>query len=445
MFLTKVGGLIMGPVSRVMGWIFSLIYNLFYGLNFYSIGLSIILFTVVVRLIIFPFGIKMTRNNKIQQYLQPEFNKINKKYKGKKDQDSMLKQQKELSALRAKYGIKTTSGCLTSIIQLPILYGLYNVINNVPAYVSKVRNIYLPIAEAIVKTENGYDKLSQFIGDNAASFKRVTTTVGQFDTNLETASEAGKTVINTIIDVLSKCGDNLLQQLSDIFSSNPDVAQSIASKKDEILALNDFIGINMSEAPGFHWSRALIIPIFAFAAQMLSMFLMPKQKTGDAQQDQMAESMRRTMMILPVTSLIFAMMTPAGLGLYWGVSALVGALITVLTNKYYDSRDMKIIVDKQLARVEAERAKKGNKKSFSEKIMEAAYGQSEANEAAQKQASMRNYSSAKLKNYSSPSAYINDEQSSDQTDLTDTGKTYKPGSLGARANAVRDFNNKGEQ
>ena len=84
MILTKATGLIMGPISALMGWLFSLIYNLFYGLNIYSIGFSIIVFTVIIRLAIFPLSVKMTRNSKIQQYLQPEFNKITKKYKGKK-------------------------------------------------------------------------------------------------------------------------------------------------------------------------------------------------------------------------------------------------------------------------------------------------------------------------------------------------------------------------
>ena len=85
----------MGPLSALMGWIFNLIYNLFYGLNIYSIGFSIIVFTFIVRLLLFPINLKTTKSSKIQQYLQPEFNKITKKYKGKKDQESMMKQNKE--------------------------------------------------------------------------------------------------------------------------------------------------------------------------------------------------------------------------------------------------------------------------------------------------------------------------------------------------------------
>ena len=79
MILTKATGIIQGPISALMGWIFDLIYNLFYGFNIYSIGFSIIVFTIIIRLLLFPLNVKMTRSSKIQQYLQPEFNKITKK------------------------------------------------------------------------------------------------------------------------------------------------------------------------------------------------------------------------------------------------------------------------------------------------------------------------------------------------------------------------------
>ena len=163
MILTKATGLIMGPLSRLLGWIFSLIYNLFYCLNIYSIGFSIIVFTFIVRLLLFPINLKTTKSSKIQQYLQPEFNKITKKYKGKKDQESMMKQNKEMSDLRKKYGIKTSTGCLTALIQMPIFFSLYNVIANVPAYVGKVRVMYEPIANAIFGANNGFNIINTFV------------------------------------------------------------------------------------------------------------------------------------------------------------------------------------------------------------------------------------------------------------------------------------------
>ena len=289
MILTKATGIIMGPLSRLLGTVFSLIYNLFSGLNIYSIGFSIIVFTFIVRLLLFPINLKTTKSSKIQQYLQPEFNKITKKYKGKKDQESMMKQNKEMADLRKKYGIKTSTGCLTALIQMPIFFALYNVIANVPAYVDKVRVMYEPIAEAIFGANNGYGIITKFVEDNRQSLNRLTTTVSEFASNTDAHSETGQNIINAIIDVLAKCGESLFDKLGEVFSASPEVIQAIDAKKEVIVRSNDFFGINLTEAPGFHLSRAFIIPVFCFICQYLSMKVMPSQKTGDEQQDQMAE------------------------------------------------------------------------------------------------------------------------------------------------------------
>ena len=99
MILTQNTGIIMGPVTWLLGKIFNAIYTFFNGMGVESIALSIVVFTIVTRLILFPFNLKQTKSSKIQQYLKPEFNKITKKYKGKKDQESLLAQQKETREL----------------------------------------------------------------------------------------------------------------------------------------------------------------------------------------------------------------------------------------------------------------------------------------------------------------------------------------------------------
>ena len=100
MILTQNTGIIMGPVTWLLGQIFNAIYIFFNGMGVESIALSIVIFTVIMRLILFPLNLKSTKSSKIQQYLRPEFNKITKKYKGKKDQESMLAQQRETKELQ---------------------------------------------------------------------------------------------------------------------------------------------------------------------------------------------------------------------------------------------------------------------------------------------------------------------------------------------------------
>ena len=181
MILTKATGLIMGPISALMGWLFSLIYNLFYGLNIYSIGFSIIVFTVIIRLAIFPLSVKMTRNSKIQQYLQPEFNKITKKYKGKKDQDSMVAQNEEMQAVYKKYGVSPSGSCIQLAIQMPILFALYRVIYNMPAYVEKVKETLLPLAQQILDTKGAAEFVQSFAGIKQLTYSDFNTAEGIMD------------------------------------------------------------------------------------------------------------------------------------------------------------------------------------------------------------------------------------------------------------------------
>ncbi len=438
MILTKSGGFL-GPLSTLLGWIMEGIYNMFNSMGVVSIALSIILFTVLMRLLMFPLSIKSTRSQKIQAYLRPEFQKITKKYKGKKDNQSVLAQQRETSALQKKYGIKMSSGCLTSLLQLPIFLSLYNVIQNIPAYVGKIKDLYEPIANAIVKTEGAHDVLARFITDN--KIPRVT--LQAFSNDINIASDAGKDAVNSVIDVLARCGNDLFEKLKVLFSGNSEVVNAINANQTDIVDSNQFIlGINLSEAPGWAWTWALIIPVSAFLFQFLSMKVMPQQSTGDPQQDQQMKSMRRFMMIMPVMSFFVTITVPAGLGLYWAVSALVSVIITLLTNRYYDHADMEAITEK--ARIKAERkmekkkARNGGKekKSFLDRMQEAAGGgNSGASE--EESAGMRQYGGARLKSYTSATSYK--ENSSGEKNVK-----YKPGSLASKANALRDYNEKGD-
>ncbi len=445
MILTQTTGIIMGPVTKLLGFIFNAIYNLFYGMGVESIALSIVIFTIVVRLILFPFNIKSTRSSKIQQFLKPEFNKINKKYKGKKDQESMLAQQRETRELQEKYGIKMTQGCLTSIIQFPVFIGLYNVIQNIPAYVDKIRALYEPIATAIYNTDGSYDLISSFVSDN--KINRIASKLVEFTSQTDINSKEGLSAFNYIIDVLYRCNDDLFSKIAEVFSANPDVATAIAANQQHISNVNHFLfGINLSEAPGFHLTPAIAIPIISGLCQLLSMVVMPMNETGDPQQDAQMRSMRRTMYFMPIMSFLVTVNAPAGLGIYWATSAFISFLITIFSNFYYDHVDMEKIIEKQKAKAEKEIAKRkaSGKKSFSEKMADMAsgnYGEEEST--ASKSTRVTNYSNMNLKNYSE--SVSSEDTGNDDESVIDNEIVPKKGSLADKANAVKRFNDTGVQ
>ena len=90
------GGLL-SPIVWVFGEIMKWIYNGLSAVGIENLGLCIILFTLISKLIIFPLTIKQQRSMKINQVAQPEMMKIQKKYRGKRDQASMMKQQEEFA------------------------------------------------------------------------------------------------------------------------------------------------------------------------------------------------------------------------------------------------------------------------------------------------------------------------------------------------------------
>ena len=88
-------------------------------------GLSIILFTVFVKVLLLPLTIKQTKSTKAMQDIQPKLQEIQEKYKSKPE-----KQQQEIMNLYKEAKVNPVAGCLPLLIQMPILFGLYNVLRN---------------------------------------------------------------------------------------------------------------------------------------------------------------------------------------------------------------------------------------------------------------------------------------------------------------------------
>ncbi|HJV31227.1 MAG TPA: YidC family membrane integrase SpoIIIJ [Bacillales bacterium] len=97
-----------------------------------SFGLSIIVVTIIIRLVILPLMIKQTKSSKAMQALQPELAELKKKYSSK-DQKTQQKLQQETMALFQKNGVNPMAGCFPIVIQMPILIGFYHAISRTTA------------------------------------------------------------------------------------------------------------------------------------------------------------------------------------------------------------------------------------------------------------------------------------------------------------------------
>ena len=101
--LTKAGGPL-SPIASILGYIMNGIYMFFHLFGIQNIALSIIIFTFFVRTLMLPLTIKQQKFSKLSARMNPELQAIQAKYKGKKDEASLRKQQEESQALYQKYG-----------------------------------------------------------------------------------------------------------------------------------------------------------------------------------------------------------------------------------------------------------------------------------------------------------------------------------------------------
>ena len=189
------------------------IYILLSNIGIENIAVTIIVFTFFIYLCMFPLTYKQQKFAVLQRKMQPEMKAIQEKYKGKKDQASMQKQQEETQALYDKYGVSMAGSCGYMIIQMPILFALYRVFYNVPAYISSVKNVFTDLVSGIMATD-GFADTMQSIYDNSG--------VKNLTPNF-TADEAS-VVSDSIIDVLYKLPNSGWEAVTSAF---PDLTSSI--------------------------------------------------------------------------------------------------------------------------------------------------------------------------------------------------------------------------
>ena len=159
------------PIIKQISWLLGKVMNVIYnvmdgGLGIQNIGVCIIIFTIVTYTLMFPLTIKQQKWSRLQSVMSPEIQKIAKKYAGKKDQASMMKQQEETNAVYEKYGTSMSSGCLPMFASTAILFGLYPVIQFIPNHVQRVKDVYMPVVEKI-RSIDGFQKIMEGFGSES--------------------------------------------------------------------------------------------------------------------------------------------------------------------------------------------------------------------------------------------------------------------------------------
>ena len=343
--LSQYDGAILGPIARVLGWIMNGIFWVLDKIGIPNIGLAIILFTIVIYLLLMPLTIRQQKFSKLSAKMNPELQAIQKKYNGKKDNDSMMAMQQETKEVYAKYGVSPTGSCLPLLIQMPILFALYRVFSNVPAYVAQVKEAFFPLVEKLVNAPGSVEFLS-----NTENFTNAAMYARQFSNEAFTSGNV-EYIQNTFIDVLYKASTAEWNNLATNF---PDLASDISSTMERMDRYNNFLGLNMGNPPSFMVSEAiasgawlmviaaLAIPILSAVTQWLNVKLMPQADTGtdNEKANSMMSSMKMMNNIMPIMSAVFCYTLPAGMGLYWIAGSVVRSVQQVAINKHIDKMDI---------------------------------------------------------------------------------------------------------
>lgn len=261
------------PLSLLIGTIYR-----FVG----SYGLSIVLFSIVTEILLFPLSIKQQKSTVAMQKIMPKQQEIERKYRKTNPQ----KYQEEISKLYEKEKINPMGGCLPMLIQLPILISLYSVINRPLTYILGYgQDLILKIASVV---------------------------------NIEVTAS---TLRQKEIVVAEAMTANL--------------ASVEAAVGQPLTPINfNFLGLNLAQTPSFsHFSVLWIVPILSAVVAYLSQVWMTKNNPamgGTAQTNSMMKSMN---IMMPVMSIWLGFTLPAAVGVYWILRSLLMPAKQIFLNK----------------------------------------------------------------------------------------------------------------
>ncbi|MCD8326210.1 MAG: YidC/Oxa1 family membrane protein insertase [Lachnospiraceae bacterium] len=432
--LTRANG-ILKPICWVLGEIMNGIFNVLDLIGIPNVGLSILLFTLIVYLLMLPLNVKQQKFSKLSAIMNPEIEAIRKKYQGKTDNDSMMKQQAETKAVYDKYGVSQTGSCVQLLIQMPILFSLYRIIYAMPAYVSKLKDAYTGLVMQLINVDGVAEILQGFSNSSRYS--------SQFTNESYLAGDV-EYISNTFIDCLNMATPTEWESLADAF---PNLASEINSTYEVISRYNNFLGVNIGNTPANLFSQgfsngtylmcfiAILIPVLAAATQWLNTKLMPQTNTdnsSDSTANSMARSMKTMNTLMPLMSAWFCFSFQIGIGIYWIGGAVFRSIQQVAINKYLDKT-----LDYQKL-IEQNKDKAAQKQ---EKYQEKQKKRADTINSLQDQANRNTKKISARANMAVQPRMSEEEREERMKEVQKYQKNTSAGSISSRANLVREYNN----
>ena len=296
----------MGLIAKLLGWIMYLIYQIIP-----SYGISIILFTFVIKLLTLPNTYKMQVNSARQGLLAPKLEKLRKSFA-----NNPQRMQEEQNKLFQEEGINQTAGCLGSILTMILLLGVYQVVMRPLTYVLRLA------PEQITEAK---DLLTKW---------------------LETQNITEKYLNGRPELILLK-----------YVKTNPEIFSSLNGFTDKLSGFNNhFLGFDLAGVPSLHpengWSftavMLVLLPVLATIAQLVMTVITQRhsKKTNPAAAQSMG-GMNLMLYMSPLMTLWIGMSVPAGMSFYWLVSSVISLLVQLGLYKYLSGERLVAINERE--------------------------------------------------------------------------------------------------
>ncbi len=324
-----------------------------------TLGITIIMFTLVAQLLLTPIKMKQQRSMRAMNRMQPELQKLQKKYANKKDQASQTAYSQEMQALYKKHNANPLSGCLPLLIQLPLIYALYGVLRQPAKYINSLGEVYQKIAAGL---QSQVTDFQQVINDIITELPSPA---------IQQAMASAKEPLATS-DLLSHFTTQHWEKLEQIM---PEAFTSISGLLEQKTNFELFI-VNLVDTPQQLYATiglaALLIPVIAGASTFIfSKVTMAASKASQPAPNpdapNPAEGMMKVMNIMmPLMMGFISWTVPTGLALYWVAGNIIMMFQQMIVTRIVDKKEA--IIDAQIeAKRQAELAASTTKKKKKKK------------------------------------------------------------------------------
>ena len=270
----------MDIINVPFGWLLNLSYKM--TGNYI---LALLVFALIIKLVLLPFGIMQHKNALKQASLRPREAAILKKYAGRNDRVTQQKKQEEIQRLYQSENYSQFAGCLPMLLQLPIIISIFNVIKNPLRYLCGLS------ADTVNKIIN----------------------------------RAREITGNAALDAIGAM--NKLREDRAAFTGLEGVTEDLSTIS---LPNFNFLGIDLSQTPRFGLDILILVPLITFVAVFFSTKLTKKLSYQSPQMTQNSDEVKMSMglieLVMPLMSTFITFGVPAAIGIYWIYQNLFGVL-----------------------------------------------------------------------------------------------------------------------